>query len=156
MPPLVTVSTCCSLRVRARWCSSYHVRSGSSVGQSFKLLLITFSWRFLLILAPERARCVGWAWPQTLPRWAVQLGNTLIAHFLYTCSLRRLKKERRLLCTQAKSILLRLSWCLPQEVKRVEVTCHLMHTDFPRVCFYTLERGCGWPMESTDCDTARI
>src|SRR5437588_6293528 len=60
MPPLVTVSTCCSLRVRARWCSSYHVRSGSSVGQSFKLLLITFSWRFLLILAPERARRLSW------------------------------------------------------------------------------------------------
>jgi hypothetical protein len=34
------------------------------VGQSFKLLLITllitFSWRFLLILAPDRARRVKW------------------------------------------------------------------------------------------------
>ena len=36
----------------------------SSVGQSFKLLLmtmlITFSWRFLLILAPEWARRLSW------------------------------------------------------------------------------------------------
>src|SRR5947209_16282615 len=52
--------------------------AGSSVGQRFKLLLITmlitFSWRFLLILAPERALRVSWAWPQTLPRWALQLG----------------------------------------------------------------------------------
>src|SRR5258708_7174948 len=60
MPPLVTVSTCRSVRVRARWCSSCHVLSCSSVGQKFRplpmTLLITFSWRFLLILAPEGAR----------------------------------------------------------------------------------------------------
>ena len=37
------------------------------------------------------------------------------------------------------NILLRLPWRLPQEVKRVEVTCHLMYADFPRACFYTLE-----------------
>jgi hypothetical protein len=37
------------------------------------------------------------------------------------------------------NILLRLSWWLPQEVKQVEVTCHLMYADFPCVCFYTLE-----------------
>jgi hypothetical protein len=37
------------------------------------------------------------------------------------------------------NILLRLSWCLPQEVKRVEVTCHLMYADFSCVSFYTLE-----------------
>ena len=39
------------------------------------------------------------------------------------------------------NILLRLSWCLPQEVKRIEVICHLMYADFPCACFYTLERG---------------
>src|SRR5690348_10887625 len=27
----------------------------------------------------------------------------------------------------------------PPEVKQVEVTCHLMHADFPCACFYTLE-----------------
>jgi hypothetical protein len=57
---LVTVSTGCSVRVRARWCSSCHVRSCSSVSQSFMAMLIAFSWRFLLILGPERARRVSW------------------------------------------------------------------------------------------------
>jgi len=33
--------------------------------------------------------------------------------------------------------LLGLSWCLPQKVKRVEVTCYLMHADFSRASFYT-------------------
>src|SRR5438874_9584894 len=54
-------------------------------------------------------------------------------------SLRRLKMERRLPCGQTKSILHRLSWYLPPEVKQVEVRCHLMHADFPCACFYTLE-----------------
>ena len=35
------------------------------------------------------------------------------------------------------NILLRLSWCLPQEVKRVEVTCHLMYADVSHISFYT-------------------
>ena len=64
MPPLLTVSTCGSVRGQARWCSSCHVHARSSVDQRLgplpMMLLWTFSWRFLLILARERARRVNW------------------------------------------------------------------------------------------------
>jgi len=56
MPTLVIVFTCCSVGIRAgRW-SSCQVRSCSSVDQRLGLLPMTLSWRFLLILGPERAR----------------------------------------------------------------------------------------------------
>src|SRR5260221_4769973 len=50
---------------------TYQARSCSSVGQSFTplfmTLLMTISWRFLVILVPERTRCVSLAVAQTLP-----------------------------------------------------------------------------------------
>src|SRR5438270_12390374 len=38
------------------------------------------------------------------------------------------------------SIFLKISWCLPPEVKQVEATCHLMHADFFRASYYTFAR----------------
>jgi len=42
---------------------AYQARSCSSVGQSFTplfmTLLMTISWRFLVILVPERVKCVS-------------------------------------------------------------------------------------------------
>jgi hypothetical protein len=35
------------------------------------------------------------------------------------------------------SLLLTLCWCLTQEVKQGEVTCHLMHSDFSIASYYT-------------------
>src|SRR5258707_7675281 len=89
--------------------------------------------------------CLGLTWGKAKPpQSTLSILSLYHSRFsAYLRSLRGLKMERRLPCRRTTSILLRLSWCLPQEVKRVEVTCHLMHADFPCACFYTLERGSG-------------
>ena len=44
---------------------------------AFMTLLMTLSWRFLLILAPERMECVIWVAARNPAGWAFKLGNAL-------------------------------------------------------------------------------
>jgi len=82
MPALVIASTCCSVVVRAGLYASSQARSCSYPGQSFRPLsmtmLMTLSWRFLLILAPERTRCVSWVVARNPAGWTFELWNTLL------------------------------------------------------------------------------
>jgi hypothetical protein len=49
----------------------------SSVGQSFMAMLMAFSWRFLLILAPDRARRVSWGVASNPADLALELGSAM-------------------------------------------------------------------------------